>query len=231
MPARSFFRVPDRAPDRTPSPDRRIALAWLSAALLPGGAHAAGAPAGYRWPEGASPDAVHLMRWVAQAADAQGRPCAVIDKPDARLHVFDGGGRWLGSAPVLLGSALGDTSAPGVGDKPLAALRPEERTTPAGRFDSEPGRNTRGDDLVWIDYDAAVSMHRIRSVHPRERRPERLASPLASERRISNGCVNVANGFYDRVVAPTLGRLPGVVYVLPDTAPFAAFFPAAGGQR
>jgi len=210
--------------------DRRTALVWLSCALLAGGAHAAGASAGYRWPEGASPDAAQLVRWVLHSGDAQGQPFAVIDKPDARLHVFDAGGRWLGSAPVLLGSALGDASAPGVGDKPLSSLRPEERTTPAGRFASEPGRNTRGDDLVWIDYDAAVSLHRIRSVHPRERRQERLASPLASERRISNGCVNVANLFYDRVVAPTLGRTPGVVYVMPDTAPFAAFFAAATAE-
>ncbi|WP_404976844.1 MULTISPECIES: hypothetical protein [unclassified Acidovorax] len=207
--------------------DRRTALIVLGGAMLAGRAWASGAVASYRWPEGASPQAAQLVRWALQSGDAQGVPFAIVDKPDARLHVFDATGRWLGSAPVLLGSALGDTSAPGIGDKPLARIRPEERTTPAGRFASEPGRNTRGDDLVWIDYDAAVSLHRIRSVHPRERRQERLASPLASERRISNGCVNVANAFYDRVVAPTLGQTPGVVYVVPDTVPFATIFIAA----
>lgn len=151
----------------------------------------------------------------------------MVDKPQALLHVFSARGDWLGSAPVLLGSAYGDHAVPGIGAKPLAQIRPEERTTPAGRFASEPGRNTRGDDLVWIDYDTAVSLHRVRSVSAGERRSERLASGVAAERRISNGCVNVAHAFYDRVVAPTLGRTPGVVYVLPDVQPFASFFVAA----
>jgi len=32
--------------------------------------------------------------------------------------------------------------------------------------------------------------------------------------------------FYEAVVGPTLGRIPGVVYVLPDDSPVHAFFDA-----
>ena len=35
----------------------------------------------------------------------------------------------------------------------MAKIRPHERTTPAGRFASEPGRNTGGEDIVWVDYE------------------------------------------------------------------------------
>ena len=171
------------------------------------------------------------MRWVLHSGDAQGQPFAVIDKPDARLHVFDAGGRWLGSAPVLLGSALGDASAPGVGDKPLSSLRPEERTTPAGRFVTEPGRNLKGDDIVWIDYDAAVSLHRVRSVSAAERRHQRLTSQGTADKRISYGCVNAPEAFYNQFIAPLFGQARGVIYVLPDTEPFASFFVAASAYQ
>lgn len=188
---------------------------------------AAARPAAWPASAAASEETLQLVRWIHATQDHQRLPFAVVDKPAARIHVFSAAGDWLGSAPVLLGSAYGDTSVPGIGDRPLAQIRPEERTTPAGRFASEPGRNTRGDDLVWIDYDSAVSLHRVRSVHLSERRQQRLASPLATERRISNGCVNVAHAVYDRIIAPTLGRVPGVVYVLPDSTPFATLFVAA----
>ena len=175
---------------------------------------------------GATVDAQRLVRWIQSSGNHQGMPFAVIDKPAACIHVFGPGGSHAGSAPVLLGSALGDRSAPGIGQKPLSQIRPQERTTPAGRFVSEPGSNLQGHDIVWIDYEAAVSLHRVRGA-PAERRVQRLASPVLAERRISNGCVNAPAAFYNRCIAPWLGREAGVVYVLPDSEPFAAFFPAA----
>ncbi|MFT4243320.1 MAG: hypothetical protein QM569_13685 [Acidovorax sp.] len=178
-------------------------------------------------PDDASPTARQLVRWAVGTGDAQGLPFAVIDKPAARIHVFSAQGQWLGSAPVLLGAALGDRAAPGVGSKPLAQIRFEERTTPAGRFVTEPGRNLRGDDIVWIDYESAVSLHRVRSVKASERRSERLASPGPRDKRVSYGCVNAPAAFYDRFIAPLFGQARGVIYVLPDTEPFATFFIAA----
>ena len=175
----------------------------------------------------ASAAAQRLVRWARETEDHQGLPFAVIDKPAARIHVFSARGQWLGSAPVLLGAALGDRSAPGIGTRPLSTIRPEERTTPAGRFVTEPGRNLRGEDIVWIDYESAVSLHRVRSVQAAERRLQRLASPGLRDKRISYGCVNSPEAFYNQLIAPLFGQSPGVVYVLPDTEAFASFFIAA----
>ena len=85
---------------------------------------------------------------------------------------------------MLLGLARGDDSVPGIGERKMSEIRPEERTTPAGRFNSEPGINLQGEDIVWIDYDAAVSMHRVRTNNKKERRLERLASAHPEDHRI-----------------------------------------------
>ena len=204
--------------------DRRLALITLSGALAaPGTALAL--------PDDASARVRQLVRWSTATSDHQGLPFAVIDKPAARIHVFSAQAQWLGSAPVLLGAAAGDRSAPGIGAKPLAHIRPHERTTPAGRFVTEPGRNLQGEDIVWIDYDAAVSLHRVRSVSATGRRLQRLASPGARDKRISYGCVNAPAAFYDQFIAPWFGRAPGVIYVLPDIEPFATFFEAASAYE
>ncbi len=183
------------------------------------------------WPSAdASATAQQLVRWVSRTADNQGMPFAVIDKPAARIHVFSARAQWLGSAPVLLGAALGDQSSPDIGTRPLSQIRPEERTTPAGRFVKEPGHNLRGEDIVWIDYDSAVSLHRVRSVHASERRQQRLASAGTRDKRISYGCVNAPEAFYNQWIAPIFGKVPGVIYVLPDTEPFASIFVAASAH-
>lgn len=109
----------------------------------------------------------------------------------------------------------------------MAQVRPEERTTPAGRFVTEPGRNLRGEDIVWIDYESAVSLHRVRSVSASERRLQRLASRSAQDKRISYGCINAPEAFYNQWIDPLFGRSSGVAYVLPDTEPFASIFIAA----
>ena len=165
----------------------------------------------------AAQDAQWLARAAVSAADNRGAPFAVIDKRNARVFVFDATGRLQASSPVLLGLARGDDSVPGIGERPVSEIRPEERTTPAGRFETEPGLNTKGEDIVWIDYDAAVSMHRVRATQKSERRLQRLASPTVADNRISYGCINVPVLFYDAYIQPVLGSRRGVVYVLPET--------------
>jgi hypothetical protein len=195
----------------------------------PGGP-ATPAPTSRLEPAGAAgaPQAELVRRVVAQG-DHGGRSFVVIDKPSARLSVFDATGRLLDSAPVLLGLATGDRSVPGIGERPLADIRREERTTPAGRFVAEPGRNLSGEDIVWVDYDAAVSLHRVRPLDPSERRLQRLASPTPADNRISYGCVNVPVAFYERWVKPAFATPGGVVYVLPEREPMARVFPALFG--
>ena len=164
----------------------------------------------------ASSDARFVANWVAHSQDNQHLPFVILDKRDARVFVFDAGGRLIDSSPVLLGAAAGDGSVVGIGQRPIAEVRPEERTTPAGRFISRPGRNASGEDVVWVDYDAAVSMHRVRPVDPTERRLERLASHDPAQRRISYGCINVPVAFFDGVIKPAIGAQRAVVYVLPE---------------
>ena len=176
----------------------------------------------------AAAEAPPAIQQFAQRAVASGdsvqRPFAVVDKRQARVFVFGADGRLRGTAPVLLGLARGDRSVPGIGERQMSEIRPEERITPAGRFVSEPGRNLQGEDITWIDYGAAVSMHRVRATNPAERRLERLASPGVDDNRISYGCINVPADFYDAQLKPVVGAARGVVYVLPDSGPVGALF-------
>ena len=82
---------------------------------------------------------------------------------------------------------------------------------------------------MWVDYDAAVSMHRIRPLVARERRLERLASLTTDDNRISFGCINLPVSFYENVLAPTVRKLGAIIYVLPEVKTaqevFGAFDP------
>jgi hypothetical protein len=113
--------------------------------------------------------------------------------------------------------AGGDDSVPGIGDRKISHIRTEERTTPAGRFVAALDRNLRGEEILWVDYDAAISMHRVHTNKPKERRLQRLATPTPLDNRISYGCINVPAKFYDNVVRPAFNGTNGIVYVLPET--------------
>lgn len=173
-----------------------------------------------------SGDARDIADWVVDSADHGARAFAVVDKQQAQIFVFDAHGRLLGAAPVLLGLAPGDDTVPGIGGRALTDIRPEERTTPAGRFVAEPGRNLDGEDIVWVDYDTGVSMHRVRATKPAERRLQRLASATPADNRISYGCINLPADFYDEVLSPAFAEAKGIVYVLPETRPTLAEFGA-----
>ena len=176
--------------------------------------------------EQVSDEARYAASWVLDSGDHQGQPFAVVDKKDARIYVFEGTGRLLGVSPVLIGLASGDLAVPDIAHRIPASLQPGERTTPAGRFDSEPGHNDKGEAIVWVDYEASFAIHRLRPAPATERRGERLVSPNAAEHRISYGCVVVPGEFYDNVVATSLGKRRGVVYVLPETRSARAMFGA-----
>lgn len=172
----------------------------------------------------AAPSALEFAARVRATQDNGQKPFAIIDKPNAAVTVFDAQGRELGTSPVLLGLAKGDESVPGIGERPMRLIKQHERTTPAGRFMSQAGRNTGKEDVVWVDYAAAVSMHRVRANVKADRRLERLASATTDDNRISYGCVNVPADFYDAWVKPNLSDQVGVIYVLPDQKPVAQVF-------
>lgn len=194
-------------------------------AASPGLRHTA--PQGVSAPEASPstpPDVREIRDWVVESDDNAGLPFLIIDKRRARIHVYDARGMLRASAPILLGAAKGDHSVPGIGERPLRDIRPEEKTTPAGRFLAQRGRNLAGEDIVWVDYEAAVSIHRVRTKNPGEQRAERLASPTILDNRISFGCINVPAEFYDAAVDPVLARGRAFVYILPETMPAAELF-------
>lgn len=193
----------------------RGAACWVAATLLSIATHTRAAPA--FGAERASAEVREVAHWVLAAADHRRRPFAIVDKNDARIYVFDAGGTLLGASATLLGAARGDTSPRDIADRAPESLLPSERTTPAGRFGSEPGHNDKGEAIVWIDYNAALALHRLRPAPAHQRRAQRLASASPEDNRISLGCIVVPGGFYDAVIAPYLGRRRGVVYVLPES--------------
>jgi hypothetical protein len=81
-----------------------------------------------------------------------------------------------GRAPVVAFMASchrpGETGAgcryPGIGKRPMAEIRTEDRTTPAGRFNAGPSTNTASDNRLsygCINVPAALYDRHIKHVH------------------------------------------------------------------
>jgi hypothetical protein len=174
--------------------------------------------------QSASPDVIYAERWIQGENDNRGHPFAIVDKKAARIFVFAADGKLAGASPTLLGAQRGDVAVPGSEHKAPSQLLPSERRTPAGRFHSIPGRNNFGEDVVWVDYDASIAIHRVRPDHAQASRLQSLADDLPDDKRRSLGCVVVPESFLARVVMPTLGHSTGVVYVLPEEEPVQAMF-------
>lgn len=177
--------------------------------------------------EAASAATQQVANWVVESRDNRGLPFVIVDKIAAKVFVFDSAGTSRGAAPALLGIGIGDDSVPGIGQRKLATILPAERTTPAGRFQASLGEDFE-QDILWIDYDAALSLHRVIVGKPADRRHARLASPTPLDNRISFGCINVPVAFYDTIVAPAFKGTVGIVYILPETKPLEAVFAMRG---
>jgi hypothetical protein len=168
---------------------------------------------------------VNLAAWVIASGDNRDLPFAVVDKEAAQVLIFGTDGKLRGLAPALIGSAVGDDSAPGVGDRELKDIPMKDRTTPAGRFLAAYGPAAGKQRVLWVDYETAVSIHPLaENSAPQEKRKARLASPDAEDNRITHGCINVSQTFYNTVVKPAFEK-GGVFYVLPDTKTVQTTFP------
>jgi hypothetical protein len=194
---------------------KAFAAAWLAAACT----FAIAAPSRESpLQQQLSLEALELVERVTRTADHEQLPFAVVDKRQALIHVFDAAGHLQGASPALLGQTSGDDSAPDVGEHAQAGEVPlAERTTPAGRFVSEPGRNLTGEHVIWVDYGSAFAIHRVRPGRSRQARLARLKSSNPGDRRVSLGCVVVPERFYEQVVRRWLGHGRAIVYVMPET--------------
>jgi hypothetical protein len=176
-----------------------------------------------------SADARRVADWVLATNDNHYLPFIIVDKIPAKVYVFDNGGHLLGASFALLGKARGDDSAPGIGSKKLSAIRADERTTPAGRFVAFLGRDFQH-DLLWIDYDISLSLHRVITGNRGDHRLQRLATSSALDKRISYGCINVSVSFYETVVLTTFANTGGIVYILPEVKTLREVFHMPGGD-
>ena len=200
-------------------------IVCLGVVALPS-ASSAGAPA----PDRAASSTKHASAyaglfagWVIASGDSRGLPFVIVDKMNAEVLVFYPDGRLRGAAPALLGLAIGDDSVPGIGQRKLSSITLKERTTPAGRFVASLGNDLGKKNILWVDYDAALSLHRVITTKSRE---HRLATASILDNRISYGCINVPAKFFDTVVEPSFTGTRGIVYILPETRSIQAVFPA-----
>ena len=167
--------------------------------------------------ESASRRTRDMADWVVSSRDNLNMPFAIVDKVNAKVYVFGVDGQLHGVAPVLLGLAQGDYSAPGIGHMRMSLISPAERTTPAGRFVATMGRNSHGKEILWLDYENAISMHPVITSRPQDRRPQRLATPSPLDNRISFGCINVPVEFFQNVIHRIFSGTAGIVYILPES--------------
>jgi hypothetical protein len=175
------------------------------------------------WPSGT---AAIVTNWITATGDNGGLPFMVIDKVAAMVFLFDADGQFVGSSPALFGITAGDDSATGVGDRELSDIKPEDRTTPAGRFVAKFGLATGNRNVLWVDYETSISLHPVITTNKKERRLQRLRSPSADDNRITFGCINVPTKFYQEVVHPLFADTSGIVYILPEHKYLFEVFPA-----
>lgn len=209
-------------------------VAWIScpaSALTDPAAHGVEPVSALSAVAGASADARYVEHWIHEKGDDHGRPFAIVDKKAARIYVFGAGGKLVGASPTILGLARGDVPVPGAGQKDPSQLLPYERKTPAGRFESQPGRNLSGEAVVWIDYDTGIAIHRVRPGHSLAQRLHSLGTSSVDDKRLSLGCVVVPESFFTDTVLPVLGHSHGTVYVLPEDGPVRAMFAEPGAAR
>ena len=170
-----------------------------------------------------SPELQRVARWVTDSGDNVGLPYLLIDKVNARVFAYSPAGQLQGSAPALLGMARGDRLI-AANDTKMAAMTPQVRITPAGRFVSRLAIDSHGKELLVLDYNASISLHAVVKGTPAERRAERLKSATSQDNRISFGCINVPAEFYTKIVSPGFTGTKGIVYVLPETGPASELF-------
>lgn len=195
------------------------------------GSAAAQGPAPDFGVESASDEVRQMAGWVVASADSQKMPFIIVDKKNAKVFLFESNGQLHGASAALLGLGQGDDTVPGIGERKLSSIKPEERTTPSGRFVASLGTNLQGKEIVWIDYAAAISMHRVVTSNASERRAQRLASPSVLDNRISYGCINVPAPFFDAMLLPAFKKSSGVVYVLPERKPVSTLIAAFEKRR
>lgn len=145
---------------------------------------------------------------IVATNDNQARPFIIADKAGGTVTVFSANGVKQAQAPALFGKIEGDALKPGM--------------TPSGKYSLKNAKDTTGKTVKVLYKDGqpvnngpgVVSMHRVLTTNPAQARPDRLASPTPADNRVSLGCINVSDKFYNNHLE---GTKVTYVYIAPDT--------------
>ena len=182
-------------------------------------------------PELPSPQLSDQQRAVSAIAIQNGdRQFLMLDKSRGELLLFVNGQPVFQGA-ALVGESRADEIPPYLFNKSFSVpAKLSEKVTPAGRYtirrevDPHFGTIFTINEIRGTDWD--ITIHRV-AIVPGEHRPERIRSPNAADRHITNGCVNVERatiGFLERNVTGPRTSL----YILPEDP---GRIPVLFGQR
>jgi hypothetical protein len=154
----------------------------------------------------------------AIAIQSGDRQFLMLDKSRGELLLFvDGQPVFEGAA--LVGESRADEIPPYLFNKSFSVpAKLSEKVTPAGLYtvrrevDPHYGTIFTINEIKGTDWD--ITIHRV-AIVPGEHRPERIHSPNAAGRHITNGCINVERetiGFLERYVTGPHTSL----YILPE---------------
>lgn len=157
-------------------------------------------------------DANAVNNYVQENNDTNGKPYVVADKRGGVVYLYDGEGNLINESPALFGREVSDattTNATPAGKFKLSYIPTDQ----VGYGGSVQGFATQGTDKD-TGATRVLALHRVWTQNPAQNRPARLTSKTASDNRISNGCINVPNDFYN---ANLDGKFDGFIYVIPET--------------
>ena len=104
-----------------------------------------------------------------------------------------------------------------------------QRTTPAGRYFAKYGFAHRNEQVLWIDYANAGSLHPVITSNARTSAP--AAAVSIAGRQPVTGMHQRAEVLLRRRHTPLIQTQGGVAYILPEGRPLEQVFAAAGPAR
>lgn len=144
------------------------------------------------------------LKYVKESGDNKGKPYMIADKSSGMIHMMSPDHNLIASAPALYGKNMGD--APVVGQTPAGAFNINVVDAPAAY----------GGDVAQFSTTASgdiFSIHRMVNKRGQDR-PTRLASADPEAKRISDGCINVPEQYYDAFIGQGGAER---VYIVPDS--------------
>lgn len=147
----------------------------------------------------------------------------IADKPNGKIHLFDGSGKHIASSDSLYGQQAGDRLTDEQRTKPLTAMSSTDKVTPAGTFTLrvvESPEYDGGYTLHMYDkqgYLGGLAIHSVYVGDAKENRLGKLLSQDLKDKKISFGCINTSPDFFINKVLPRIGEMDNAgVVVIPD---------------